>query len=334
MSRQIILSNQQKPKTGIDYITEGIIGAFGASEKKEEKKKLEAQTKRQRALEAAGILAKAAESGVEITPELEGQLMQDQESGGVGGLTKLIKQSGIKRGERSRAEKERKLTSERRKSESDLRKEISANPATRDLMKIDAAFGKVNKSAKKATAAGDLSMVFNFMKMLDPGSTVREGEFANAAAAAGLPDRMIQYAKKIDDGTILTPEQREDFLNTARESAAAQFESFERVMSPVKETVTERGLQGGRIFPKFESKRFLGEPKKEVAPTNIAQEQSANIPTGLKRMEVPQSQGGNILDGIIPPAQAETNGRDIISPERTKARQSEIQRLRQELGVQ
>lgn len=77
------------------------------------------------------------------------------------------------------------------------------------------AYGRVVASAKEASAAGDLAMVFNFMKVLDPGSTVREGEFANAAKAAGLGERFIAAANKIDSGQILSEKQRADFLDRA-----------------------------------------------------------------------------------------------------------------------
>jgi hypothetical protein len=51
------------------------------------------------------------------------------------------------------------------------------------------------------------------MKMLDPGSVVREGEFATAAKAAGLGETMIAAMKKVDNGDILTASMRQDFVD-------------------------------------------------------------------------------------------------------------------------
>ena len=45
--------------------------------------------------------------------------------------------------------------------------------------------------------AGDLALVFSYMKMLDPGSTVRESEFRSASQIAGLPGVVDSLRNKI-----------------------------------------------------------------------------------------------------------------------------------------
>jgi len=57
-----------------------------------------------------------------------------------------------------------------------MRKEVSGLPATRDMIKIDAALGKIEKAGKAKSAAGDMSMIFSFMKIMDPGSLDRDWE--------------------------------------------------------------------------------------------------------------------------------------------------------------
>ena len=47
--------------------------------------------------------------------------------------------------------------------------------------------GAQNVLNASANAAGDMALIFSYMKMLDPNSTVREGEYATAEAAAGVP---------------------------------------------------------------------------------------------------------------------------------------------------
>lgn len=59
-----------------------------------------------------------------------------------------------------------------------------------------------------ATGAGDLSTVFSFMKMLDPPSTVREGEQASAANAAGVPEAIRGLYNKVAGGGTLSEEAR------------------------------------------------------------------------------------------------------------------------------
>jgi len=62
----------------------------------------------------------------------------------------------------------------------------------------------------ETTGAGDIGLVFQFMKILDPGSTVREGEFATASNAAGVPAAVMgQYNKIIGGGTLSDKARRE-----------------------------------------------------------------------------------------------------------------------------
>jgi hypothetical protein len=86
---------------------------------------------------------------------------------------------------------------------------------TKDFRDVRDAYGRIKVSAKDPSPAGDLALIFNYMKMLDPGSTVREGEFANAQNAAGIPDQIRNLYNKAKDGTRLNPTQRADFLGRA-----------------------------------------------------------------------------------------------------------------------
>tara|TARA_R100000458_G_scaffold42829_1_gene40735 strand:+ start:362 stop:1480 length:1119 start_codon:yes stop_codon:yes gene_type:complete len=62
---------------------------------------------------------------------------------------------------------------------------------------------------------GDLSLIFAYMKMLDPGSVVREGEFANAENAGGVSERVRTIYNKVSAGERLSPQQRARFRNQA-----------------------------------------------------------------------------------------------------------------------
>lgn len=85
-----------------------------------------------------------------------------------------------------------------------------------EFIKVRDAWGRVQSVGREPTAAGDLALIFNYMKMLDPGSTVREGEFANAENSAGVPQRVRALFNKVVDGQRLSQEQRADFLSQAQ----------------------------------------------------------------------------------------------------------------------
>lgn len=99
------------------------------------------------------------------------------------------------------------------KGEGDLRKEF--NGITKDFRALNEAHSRILKSSTDPSAAGDVALVYNYMKMLDPGSTVMSGEYATAANAAGVPDRIRAKLNAVIDGQKLAPAQRADFVNRA-----------------------------------------------------------------------------------------------------------------------
>lgn len=93
-----------------------------------------------------------------------------------------------------------------------IRAEVSK--ASSEFEKVKAANARIG--SLDVSAAGDLALIFNFMKMLDPGSVVRESEFATAANAAGVPDRVRNTFNRMLTGERLGDDQRVDFLNQAK----------------------------------------------------------------------------------------------------------------------
>lgn len=94
--------------------------------------------------------------------------------------------------------------------ESKIRKEF--NTITRDFRSVRDATQRVRSSVKDPSPAGDLALIFNYMKVLDPGSTVREGEFATATNSGSIPQIIRAQYNKLIKGTRLDDKQRQDFL--------------------------------------------------------------------------------------------------------------------------
>ena len=77
--------------------------------------------------------------------------------------------------------------------------------------------GTVEAAAANPTAAGDLAMIFAYMKILDPNSVVRESEFQNAAHTANIPERILALRQfYFDSGGRLSDKMRADFLQRSR----------------------------------------------------------------------------------------------------------------------
>jgi len=126
-------------------------------------------------------------------------LISKQDIGGLVNLKNKIQERG---------QKANKETFER---EDKLRKQFDTQ--SKDFIKIRDAHTRVLKAAEDPSAAGDLALIFNYMKVLDPGSTVREGEFATAQGSAGVPTRIRSLYNQVLAGTRLGVNQRRDFTN-------------------------------------------------------------------------------------------------------------------------
>lgn len=101
-----------------------------------------------------------------------------------------------------------------------MRKEFTAQ--SQDFVKVRDSYARIEEVKNNPSAAGDLALIFNFMKMLDPGSTVREGEFANAQNAAGIPDRIRNMYNRAKSGERMSDNQRTDFVGQAEGLMRAQ----------------------------------------------------------------------------------------------------------------
>lgn len=98
----------------------------------------------------------------------------------------------------------------------ELRKEFLSMPEVRDFRNVLNSTQQIVALAQgEGSAMGDLASIFSYMKTLDPGSTVREGEAASAQNAAGIPERFRNYYNNLLSGERLSPDQRADMANTA-----------------------------------------------------------------------------------------------------------------------
>lgn len=110
-----------------------------------------------------------------------------------------------------------------------LRKEFNARAEVKDYRAKTSTLKNMEQYAKAGTAASDMALIFAFMKMLDPTSTVREGEFATAQNAASIPERIRNQYNAARAGTRISEKQRDDFVNQARGVAATATQTYEAV---------------------------------------------------------------------------------------------------------
>ena len=99
------------------------------------------------------------------------------------------------------------------KAERELRNEYVKR--SEDFKEAKRNYATIKVSEQQANGPGDVALITSFMKMLDPGSVVRETEFANARDTAGLLETLGNALQKAQTGEFLNPTQRAEFTALA-----------------------------------------------------------------------------------------------------------------------
>lgn len=105
---------------------------------------------------------------------------------------------------------------------------FKGEPIYKEFNDMKSAFGQVISSLSAGTPIGDVAGATKVMKLLDPGSVVRESELAIAMQAGGRMDRLQNYFNNMMTGQKLTPTQREDFKALANELYAAAADAYNK----------------------------------------------------------------------------------------------------------
>lgn len=131
-----------------------------------------------------------------------------------------------------------------------LQKEYGTRQEIQDLRKVQAAYYKLERlldPTAEPSAARDQGAVFSWMKILDPGSTVREGEYATAKNARGVPDKILSWYNQVRTGQILTPEQRISFKEAVEPVYLGQVQA---AAPTIKQFLSQEGSAIGDVVPR------------------------------------------------------------------------------------
>lgn len=168
-------------------------------------------------------------------------------------------------------------TASDRKAETDLRKEFNSRPEVKEYRDVATSYNTIKDLFSKApTAAGDIAGIFSFMKMLDPGSVVREGEFANAQNAAGVPDRIANLYNNLLKGQRLNPKQRADFIAQAESIYGTRSRRYNELIREYRGYAEGYGVDPDRIGT-LPPPAATAPPGKRLSPA-----EAAKLPSGTK----------------------------------------------------
>lgn len=124
--------------------------------------------------------------------------------------------------------------------------------ATVGMQKIREATADAPDGQKK-NQYDDVALVFNFMKVLDPGSVVREGEYKTAQNNAGMLEKMGVQIDKLKSGAQLSPNQRKAILDAAERQFSASQQKYDTLVGSMEKVASKYGLDPENVTRNFGS---------------------------------------------------------------------------------
>lgn len=140
------------------------------------------------------------------------------------------------------------------KDEKELRQEYLG--LTKDYKIIQSAWRSIRSAGERKetdapSPASDMALIFGFMKLLDPNSTVREGEYATAQNATGIPGRVANAYNKAIDGVILNVDQRNDFLGQSKKQYDARLGEYKELKTTYTKLAKRKGFDPENVVLEF-----------------------------------------------------------------------------------
>ncbi len=287
--------------TGLENLSRALDKFKNTQEQEQQKKMVELQNKATlyKTLRENGYSSTAATKAVEqntgnLPDEMPGLTMQEKrlnQTNKTGALDyNLKRQELVQKSKANKIElKIKQLELEKQMGDKADPEKMFTHAATLrkeydDLSKsfntVRDSYNRIIVSAKDPSPAGDLSLIFNYMKILDPGSVVRESEFATAENAAGVPEQIRRNYNKVLSGEKLGPDQRKDFVSKSGDLYKSQLKIQNDIKKRFENIANESQVDPYLLFG-GQSPDVGGVGGQEIQSFNSEQEaEQAGLPAG------------------------------------------------------
>lgn len=145
------------------------------------------------------------------------------------------------------------LTKEQRTTVDQIANDVRQDADIKDFITIRDGYERVQSGAQMDNAQGDLSLLFGYMKLLDPNSVVRETEFANAEQAQGTLQKWFNFPNKFIKGERLTSEARKHFSEAAFQLYEQKRQSYDRAVEFYSNRAERSGVDPNLVLRDFTS---------------------------------------------------------------------------------
>lgn len=159
-----------------------------------------------------------------------------------------------------------------------LRSQINA--IAKPYREVAQAYNKVQEGLSLDTGAGDAAAIFGYAKILDPGSVVRETEFATLENVGGVIGRLAGMYNRAISGERLTPAIRQQILQAAGTQVTPYRQQWDSVTADYTRFAENAGLSPDDVLPTIAWPE-IGGVRREPAPPPLPGPASSESPADV-----------------------------------------------------
>lgn len=194
-----------------------------------------------------------------------------------------------------------------------LRKEYTAQPPVHEFNKVHSGYNKLLRAlntTKNPSPFRDQAAIFSWMKILDPGSTVREGEYATVENARSVPEKIKGLYNRVLSGTILTPEQRTELLAASEDVVDGQLANVAPIVKQFAAQEKTGGHAAGSIVPQEHQDLIREFDEREAAKAKQQAPAQPAQPGAAPAAPAPQAGPSGVAQGAAPASIPTVNSPD------------------------
>lgn len=122
---------------------------------------------------------------------------------------------------------------------------------TSDFRTVQTSYENIRSAAKAKDGAGDMSLLYSYVKLLDPTSVVRESEFGAAAASGSFGERVQGAAERILSGARMPDSLRDSFIREAGNLYGNQLRAHNSIADQYEALAKRNGLDPEKVVTRF-----------------------------------------------------------------------------------
>lgn len=138
---------------------------------------------------------------------------------------------------------------------------LESNETVKTYRKMTDAVGSLEAAFSQQNAAGDVNGLVQVFKAIDPNSTVSATESGQITASGGADAWLQNWANKINQSGMMTPQMRADFMNAARDQLRARNSQASTLVEGTRRQAKLAGLDQDAATGYFQDSKIFNKPR-------------------------------------------------------------------------